>query len=245
MNSIRFLALGFFLFSSTVAMGDGATDYKARCAVCHDTPPDIKTPSKDAIGLLGMPRIRSAMLVGPMSIHVQGLSREQIEQLADYLNKVETLSVDGANECSDKSISSEVVVSHWGLDTHNTRHQPNSEITSESVGTLKLRYVFGVPNASQMRPWPAVSKDTIFLPTFGGKLYAIDRTTGCIKWTYSTPNQLRTSAHLVNTPEGLVVAVGDQRSLMHAINAETGELLWTQRLGLSPIQHEHGKSCLF
>lgn len=245
MNSLRLFVFTFFIFAFTSVIGDPAAEYKARCAVCHDTPADIKTPGRDAIGLLGMPRIRSAMLVGAMSIHVQGLSHEQIQQLADYLNKVETLSVDGTNECLDKSISSEVVVSHWGLDTHNTRHQPNSEITSKSVGNLKLKYVFGVPNASQMRSWPALSKDTIFLPTFTGKLHAIDRTTGCVKWTYSTPNQLRTSAHLVNAPEGLVVAVGDQRSLMHAINAETGELLWTQRLGLSPFNMNTGSPVYF
>ena len=245
MKSFRLLVACFLFSIATSALGDAAAEYKARCAVCHDSPADLKTPNREAMGSLGMPRIRSAMLVGAMSIHAQGLSREQVQQLAEYLNTVETSGVEAGNECANKAISSEVLVSHWGMDTHNTRHQPDSEITSESVGNLKLRYVFGIPQASQMRSWPAVSADTIFLPSFTGKLYAIDRTTGCVKWTYSTPNQLRTSAHLVNTPEGLVVAVGDSRSLMHAINAETGELLWTQRLGLSPYNMNTGSPVYF
>ena len=230
----------------TIAVVGGPEDiYKERCAVCHDSPPDEKTPPRSSIELMGKTRIQHSLTSGSMAIHTEGLSADIIEDMARYLNKLDEQSIDATQRCPDRPISSDVVVSHWGVDTQNTRHQPKSSIDSSNIGDIKLKYAFGIPNTSEVRSWPAVSADTIFLPSTNGTLYAIDRDIGCIKWTYEGGKPLRTSAHLVKTGDSLQVAVGDASARTHLIDAKTGDVIWVQHVGESPLNMNTGAPVYF
>lgn len=219
--------------------------YNQRCGTCHDNPVDAKTPHRSAIGAMGKSRIQYSLTSGSMAIHTNGLTPDMIADIASHLDTMDEQSIDPSKACPDRPISTDVVVSHWGVDLQNTRHQPDSAIDSSNISNLKLKYSFGIPNTQEVRSWPALSADTIFLPSTNGTLYAIDRDIGCIKWTYKSDRPLRTSAHLINTEQGLQVAVGDFGARTHLVDATTGEPIWVQHVGDSPLNMNTGSPVFF
>ena len=240
MNQLKVWGSVLILICSTYVFGGPEDIYKQRCAVCHDNPTDEKTPHRSAIGAMGKSRIQYSLTSGSMAIHTSELTHDMIADIAAHLDTTVEQSIDPSQECSDRPISPDVVVSHWGVDLQNTRNQSNSAIDSSNISDLKLKYAFGLPNTGEVRSWPALSADTIFLPSTNGSLYAIDRDIGCIKWTYTSDRPFRTSAHLVNTEAGLHVAVGDAGARTHLIDATSGELIWLQKVGDSPLNMNTG-----
>lgn len=245
MNHFTVWGLLCFLISASTVLAGPEDIYEQKCGICHDNPVDAKTPHRSAIGDMGKTRIQYALTSGSMAIHTEGLTHEMIADIASHLDTSDDQSIDASQECSDRPISSEVVVSHWGVDLQNTRYQSDSAINSSNIASVRLKYAFGIPNSSEVRSWPALSADTIFLPSTNGTLYAIDRDIGCIKWTYESDKPLRTSAHLVSTELGLQVAVGDAGARTHLIDAITGELIWLQQVGDSPLNMNTGAPVYF
>ena len=173
-------------------LGSPAEEYEKRCAVCHEDPADVATPTRVNLENMGPSRLRYALVDGRMKIHTEKMSETEIGELVGFLNKTKDQEIDPASLCSDRPISAEVVVSHWGLDDKNTRHQSNSSITSSNVESLELKFAFGIPDVGRLRSWPAVSVDTIYLPELNNTLYAIDRDIGCVKWQYVIDTPFRT-----------------------------------------------------
>ncbi len=70
---------------------------------------------------------------------------------------------------------------------------------------------------------PIVGDGMVFVGTYSGNLYALDRLTGEIVWGFETPGPI------VHSPayHGGVVYAGSIGRTLHAINAETGRVLWT------------------
>lgn len=220
-------------------LADAEALYQTRCATCHDNPA-IESPSRENIEQMGRSRLAFSLREGKMQIYTQEMSADEVTELIDYLAKEQEQTIDSYGFCKDLPISSEVVVSHWGLDHRNTRYQTKSSINSSNVGSLQLKWVFGIPNTSEVRSYPAVSTDTIFLPTTSNSLYAIDRDLGCIKWVYTNSAPFRTSAHLATIDDQPVIAVGDQQMTYHLVNALTGEKIWQKPLALFPVSMATG-----
>ena len=227
-----------------IASADPATHFNQRCAACHDRPADAKTPDSLAIGRMNNLRVRHAVLRGPMRQYTEGLSRDEVVALAQHLSGDQENLIPERAFCAG-DIALDARISRWGYDAANTRWQRNTTVNATNVANLRLKWAFGVPNVSEMRSQPLVTSDTIFLSTVAGRLYALDRLTGCIKWTYRTERPLRTSLTLGRAGAKAALFVGDQGATVHAIDAATGKLIWQQRVGLfvasvvtgAPVQH--------
>lgn len=237
------LALAFCL-GTVVASANPVEHYAAHCGACHDTPPDDKTPAVDALKRMNSTRVRHAVTRGNMRQHVGDLSRPQIEALIDHLVGDQAALIPDSAFCAQATTMA-ARISRWGYDDHNTRWQRDSAVRADNVDTLRLKWAFAVPNVSQMRSQPAVTDDTVFLPTMAGDLYALARDTGCIKWRYASERPLRTAATLGRIGDKGVVFVGDQGTSIHAIDAESGELIWQRDVAVfdasmatgAPVQH--------
>ena len=242
---LRPLAVGLVLcLGSTAAWANPAEHYALRCAACHDTPPDDKTPAVDAVKRMNAVRVRHALTRGNMRQHVEGLSRPQVEALVDHLVSDQATLIPDRAYCAE-SAATAPRIARWGYDDRNTRWQRNTSIDADNVGSLRLKWAFAVPNVSQMRSQPAVSDDTVFLPTMGGELYALARDSGCIKWRYDAKRPLRTTVSLGRIGDKGVLFVGDQGRSIHAIDAATGNLIWQRDVAVfeasmvtgSPVQY--------
>ena len=221
-----------------------AEHYQQWCAVCHDKPPDAKTPHIDAIRRMSQVRIRHALLLGQMAQYIGEMTRREVMALADHLAEDQQARMPKSAYCPGAP-STRPALDRWGFDAANSRWQRNSAIDAGNVGSLQLKWAFGAPNVSTMRSQPAASEDTLFLPTLAGHLFALARDTGCIRWTYHADRPLRTSVTLGSAGDRAALFVGDQGTDIHAVDAETGELIWRQTAGLfdasmttgAPVQH--------
>ncbi len=69
---------------------------------------------------------------------------------------------------------------------------------------------------------PAVENGVVYITSLDGNLYALDASTGAVKWTFSDPKGLTTSPVLV----GDIILAGGFDSTLFAVNKTTGELAW-------------------
>ena len=168
------------------------------------------------------------------SSRVDYLSSKQINDIAINLSKEDLplpLSVEHPNPC-DKRLSIEDLssVSDWpsfGFDAFNTRNQTNSEIYSENVEKLKLRWSFGIKNI-QVRAQPAVIGKLILLSGFD-TLYAVDKEQGCVYWTFKSKVQIRNSAIVdVHTKDTLYII--DDDLIVYKLKAIDGSIIWKRKI---------------
>lgn len=222
------------LLVSLYVFGNGEPIYNEKCALCHDKPTDPKVPNRRTMSQYYQSRVSDALTVGRMAPFVQGVSEEEIQEIVEYVTDrvPDPNEVDRLFRCPNEPISGEPVVAHWGVDEHNTRFQPDSVIDKGNVDSLKLKWAFDVPESRTMRGYPAVSEDTIFLPNTTGKLYAISRDTGCVKWFFDAEAEIRTAAHLFEIGDIPVVSVGLSSNELVVINAIDGELVHRENVAI-------------
>ena len=238
-----------FVALATAASGaaaDPAEHYRARCAACHDQPPDAKTPTTESLRRMNSLRVRHAVLRGKMRQYTEGLSRSERGALAEHLVSDQESLIPEAAFCAAEGIDLAPQLSSWGHNAANARWQPNAAVNAATASGLRLKWAFAVPNVSEMRSQPVVTTDTVFLATVAGRMYALNRETGCIKWTYRADRPLRTSLTLGRAGDRPALFVGDQSAAIHAVDAADGTLIWRREAGLfpasvttgAPVQHE-------
>lgn len=131
----------------------------------------------------------------------------------------------------DKDQTRLVCVPHdWpshGYDSNNRRATPlTTDIDASNVATLTQQWTFdaGGPVTST----PTADAKQVYVTSWNGRVYALKRKTGQIKWAYNTgsgeQNGVQSSATL--TADGRVI-VGDSLGTVHALSAKKGTLLWT------------------
>lgn len=127
----------------------------------------------------------------------------------------------------------EIRTQGWGFDEKNTRFIPEdiAGIKPEDIPRLKLKWAFKYEMALQARSQPAVSNDTVYVGDQYGTLYALDTETGCTRWEFDTTWEVRTAISLGKNINGRdMVFFGDLRANAFAVDANTGELIWQQKV---------------
>lgn len=115
----------------------------------------------------------------------------------------------------------------WGIDLRSTRFQPETSINAQNVAQLRLKWVYGLANDAP-RSYPLVTEDTIFIGDAGNGVVALDRQSGCTRWTFDHKGSIA-SAILHETGNGRTTLFFNDRMLgMYALNAADGTLLWTR-----------------
>lgn len=121
----------------------------------------------------------------------------------------------------------------WGFDARNTRFIADeiARLDVNDVEKLKLKWAFLFDGASKVRSQPAISNDTLYIGSYSGTLYAIDRFSGCIRWEFDTTWEIRTAISLAQNIAGKdLVVFGDFRANVFALDANTGELVWKREV---------------
>lgn len=137
--------------------------------------------------------------------------------------------------------------SQWtsaGGDRQNTRSQPSEHrISVDSVGGLTEKWVF--ETAGDVSATPAVDGDTVYVPDWGGQLYAVDKRTGQLRWQTSIAEATgvdfdKARATPAVTDDAVIVGTqgsiftGGQGARVLAFDKHTGELLWSTQADPHP-----------
>ena len=223
--------------ASAEAPDDAAALFKTTCAICHEVP-ETKAPPTATLRQLPAANILMAMEFGKMQPQAAGLKQEQRVRLAKWLAAEEDARRDAW--ITDRSCPSETQVAvtgreNWGLGRNNMRQAVEATIGRKDVARLELLWSIALPAVTTMRSQPVVAGDTVFLGSKGGHLLALDRHSGCVRWSFKTDAPVHSALTLDQTPDGTsTLFFADEMATVYAVDARTGKLRWHERVKWFP-----------
>ncbi len=244
------------LAASAIAQApDGEALFAQHCATCHANPaPDTDIPNRAAMGALGANAIVLSLTEGNMRIQGQPLSPAERVAVAERIaGRPVTVAANApaGGLCSASSplgsLTAGPVWNGWGPDTRNTRFQRDSGgITAANVANLKLKWAFGIPNATQSRAQPAIVGGKLFMASQSGMIYALDPKTGCTFWTFKAESGVRTAISVGPVkPSGYALYFSDAQARAYALDADTGKQLWATKVDDHPAARATGAPTLY
>lgn len=238
------------------------------CGTCHLDPPTEVIPSMDVLTQMDASAILAAMNSGAMRIQAQPLSLTQRTGIAEYISGTALITaiIDPSIGLCSQPIALDISNTAsrwngWGGDGSNQRFQSSeTKISAENVANLKLKWAFGIANATQSRSQPAIIDGVLFMASQTGVVHALDAESGCTYWRYQADSSIRTAISVAtitinsNVKEGLDVNVissdeglekntaeeipaiffTNAQTIVSAVNALTGELLWSTKMDDHP-----------
>ncbi len=242
--------------ASSGAVHPGQTVYERSCAACHDNTQATRAPALASLRTMHRATVEYAITVGYMKIQAQHLSAPERTQLLDWLSLGQPAH-DGwlaQAKCSkrDSAIDARArpIATTFGLDAANLRRQSAAEagLRTSDFAKLELAWAFGFPQTPTMRSQPVVVGDTIYIATAdAGRLFALNATSGCVKWSYESKVPLRSSLSYGELGKGRpVIVTGDSVGGVIALDALTGAQLWradlrmheSNRITGTPVIHD-------
>ena len=121
----------------------------------------------------------------------------------------------------------------WGRTPNNRRAIDDGNGFSRSeVERLAVEWVVAFPEASQLRSHPTAAGGALFVGSHNGSIYAFDQATGCTRWQFKAATEVRSAVTIDldrRTEHGPVARAffADRAANAYALDAETGERLWT------------------
>lgn len=145
-------------------------------------------------------------------------------------------------------------INGWGLDLRNTRFVSAAQagVNLGNISRTDVDWVFALPDTQMPHAQPMVTANTVYIGDESGVVYALDRQSGCTRWTFAAEASIRTAISLVDTSadtakrhSAALLIFGDAKAYTYAINASTGQLAWKVKadthekamISGSPVHH--------
>lgn len=239
------LCAGVLLVAGSAAAQDsGPALFEQRCATCHVNPaPGTRAPTLEQLRASTPEAILAAITTGSMATMATGLNEAERRLVAAHAAGRAFGSAPTAdaasmpNRCAARPLGDPLARpawNGWGVDLANTRFQSAraAGLTAETVPKLKLKWAFGYANGRQAYGQPTVAGGRIFVGSDNGHVYSLDAATGCVHWSFQAQGGVRTAitiAPVKSANARYAAFFGDIRANVYAVNAETGERLWTAK----------------
>ena len=239
----RRTAFILFAVSALAAAPDGAALYNSRCGTCHDAKGQARVPPREDLAASRPEFVFNAMS-GVMTVQAAGLSEDEQRAIARYITGKEFGTVSAApmaGLCTSPAPKFSVAEGDWNgwsIDSSNSRYQPKPGLSAADVPKLKLKWAFGFPRDPMAWSQPTVAGGRLYVGTPAGNVYSLDAKSGCIYWTYSAgPGAgVRSAVTVAKLATGKWAAYfGDIKGTAHAVDAETGALLWKLQIDDHPV----------
>ena len=258
------LALGFpaLARAANTAPSDGAAIYKQRCAGCHDNPDaSSRTPARAVLATRTPNHVFDTLDQGVMAPMAAGLSHADLDAVALYLTgkspdhaAASQADPDTAAACktSPAPTLSGARWNGWSPTLDNTRFQTDGGLKAQDVPRLKVKWAFAFPGGVGSQP--TVVGGRVYFGAGGGRVYALDARTGCIHWRAEIKGGVRAAVTVgpLSGPAGgpgrLAVFVGDRGDHgagVHALDAATGQKIWSAKVETHPFAMITGSPALY
>lgn len=220
----------------------GAVLYAANCAGCHNgTVP--KAPHITFLEMLSPTAILATMNEGIMLSQSAELSDTERRHVAEYITyqsadaaaaALAYAPACGAGETPDAAAG--VHKTGWGHDTRRYADAETAGMTAADAGALELKWAYAYPGALRARSQPALGFGAIYVGSHDGSVYALDLETGCAHWRWQAPAEVRTGVVLVEGEGDAppLAVFGDLLARLYAVNAITGEPVWSFKVDEHP-----------
>ena len=133
----------------------------------------------------------------------------------------------------------------WAQASGAKLFQQKPGFAAADVPRLKLKWAFGFPNETTANAQPTVIGGRVFIGSSRGNVYSLDAATGCIYWTYSAGAAVRNSVTVGKTGARHIVYFGDAKAFAHAVDADTGKLLWKVKVEDFPVAKITGSPAFY
>jgi polyvinyl alcohol dehydrogenase (cytochrome) len=238
-------AAAFFAGSAAgqgaTAQPDGEGLFREHCATCHihGAAKGLTAPSIEVLGTKTREEILRALESGPMTIYGNRMIESERRAVAAFLSSKTGGGAElaRANFCATKlAPMADATVRDrwdgWGNGPLNARFQKFTELRAENVSRLKLKWAFGIPDASTAYGQPTFAQGGVFFGSGDGTVYSLNAETGCTLWTFRADTTVRTAVTIAGGLPGRSVAYfGDGEANLYALDAETGKLAWKVNVG--------------
>ena len=208
---------------------DPAAIYQASCAVCH-AHPETKAPPLENLHKLSAQRIHQTLEFGimqPMAAHLTAEQRRAVARWLAAAEDAQRYAWLGTAACRGETPAVLTGRENWGMGRHNWRNPVEVRITADNVARLELQWSLAVPAVGTMRSLPVVGGETIYLGGADGRLYALDRRSGCVRWHLEVDAAIRNALTLERTPDGVnTLFFADELGSVYAVDATRGTLRW-------------------
>lgn len=225
----------------------GAALYAQNCSTCHNgTVP--KAPHFSWLEMMTPAVMLKSLEQGIMRAQASGLTQQQRRHVVEYITRA---SADTVVEQPLPMCAKEVALSGdskptkvgWGHDTSRFTSADAGGISAEQAPQLELQWSFAYPGALRARSQPAVGWGAVYTGSQDGTVYAFDLESGCVHWTFAAAAEVRTAVVLTATETPLAI-FGDILAKLYAVNALTGELVWSLKADDHPAATLTGSPAL-
>jgi polyvinyl alcohol dehydrogenase (cytochrome) len=230
------------------ATPNGEALFKERCAGCHVSaagegasaaPAAGRAPSTQVLATKTQEEILRALESGPMTIYGNRMIESERRAVAAFLSSKtgNGAELSQANFCATKPAArADATVldrwDGWGNGLVNARFQKFTQVRAENAAQLKLRWAFGIPDASTAYGQPTIAQGRVFFGSGDGTVYSLDAASGCTIWTFRANTTVRTAVVIAGgLPQHSVAYFGDGEANLYAVDAETGKLAWKVNVG--------------
>lgn len=220
----------------------GAALYGQYCASCHSGG-IAKAPHLTFLEMLPPQSILKTMNEGIMQSQSAELTQAQRRHVAEYITQSPADSAAAAlayaPACSDDrslDAAASPIAAGWGYDTRRFSDQTQAGMTATDAPSLQLKWAYAYPGALRARSNPSVGFGAIFVGSQDGSVYALDLDTGCAHWRMQASAEVRTGIVLSPATESRppLALFGDILARLYAVNALTGELVWSFKVDDHP-----------
>lgn len=214
----------------------GEPVFKEICAGCHEPAVD-RAPSRQELSARSPEEVYDALTVGAMKPVGDALTPAQIYGVVRFLTgkspTPQTAQGPDPNICAAHGPLQPdgPQWNGWGRDLVNSRYQPNPGFAAADIPRLNVKWAFSYPGTKNTQP--LIFGDRLFVASLAGKLYSLDGASGCVHWRYDFRGGARASMSIGKHPaaaSGYALYVGDDRMFMRALDAASGQELWTTRV---------------
>jgi polyvinyl alcohol dehydrogenase (cytochrome) len=252
MTVMRLLATGLlslaFLPGSHAQAPSGESIFNDNCVACHVQLQalDSKIPDAAALRRLNANAILRTLTDGAMRLQGDLLNHADRVAVSEYLSggKVVEQALSFSQGMCESLPAIEPpaagsVWSGWGVDAGNTRFTTETGgLDKRNVAQLKLKWAFGIPDVTQARAQPAVWGDRLFVGSQAGVVFSLNALSGCTYWSFKTEGGVRSAISVaeleIDGAMRTLVFFNDLRAMAYALDAETGELLWSKKVDDHP-----------
>lgn len=231
----------------------GAALYASSCASCHDgTVP--KAPHFSWLEMMPARTLMAAMNGGIMAVQSARLETSERVHIVEYLTRKRYVTSDaddleglycvGASAEFDADRPAAAV--GWGHDTRRFVPGDVAGLSAQDVPGLTLAWTFVFPDALRARSQPAIGYGAVFVGSQDGRVYALDLESGCVRWAFQAAAEVRNGVVIAQIEDRPLAFFGDILAWIYALDALTGELVWSRKaddhpsatLTATPALHE-------
>ena len=216
------------------------------CAPCHEHA-GARAPDAYLLKLMTPASIYSTLTTGAMRIQAQGLDEADKSAVVEFLAGAPT-SADAKllpPRCQGRAAEFDFrrppPFSGWGFDPANTRYVDSraSSLNAANLARLRLKWAFGVEGAIRMASQPTLGGGAIYVGGQDGSVYALEQGSGCLRWRFHAPAEVRTGIVVSPWNGGDASArpyvyFGDLIGNIYAVDAISGILRWRDHVDAHP-----------